>query len=163
MFTPQKTATAKATGKSTAATKGKRRSSAAGTRCSSVTDPDAMEIDEPVSSAATPVAAAGEGTSSQPPDGPASAPKESEPHDPRINVLVPKAPTHDELETLLAAPPLSYSAAAAAPSTSTLPPRQFCEICGYWGRVRCMKCGAKVCGIECREQHEETSCMKFWL
>lgn len=74
----------------------------------------------------------------------------------------PPLPTEAEIEALLAAPPLSYNAARAAPSTSTVPPRQFCEICGYWGRARCMKCGARICGVDCKNQHEETNCQKFW-
>ncbi|KAL9055670.1 MAG: hypothetical protein Q9162_003396 [Coniocarpon cinnabarinum] len=81
---------------------------------------------------------------------------------PLLRVNMPKMPSREEIETLLATPPLSYNAARAAPSSSTAPPRQFCEICGYWGRVRCMKCGGRVCGLDCQRQHEDTSCQKFW-
>lgn len=81
---------------------------------------------------------------------------------PLLKIDVPKMPTAEEIETLLSAPALSYNAARAAPSASTAPPRQFCEICGYWGRVRCMKCGVRVCGLDCQRQHDDSSCQKFW-
>ena len=81
---------------------------------------------------------------------------------PLLKVSVPHMPSPEEIEALLAAPPLSYNAARAAPSASTAPPRQFCEICGYWGRVRCMKCGTRVCSLECQRQHDDSSCQKFW-
>ena len=82
--------------------------------------------------------------------------------DPFLKSHVPPLPTQAEIDALLAAPPLSYNAARAAPTTSTAPPRQFCEICGYWGRARCMKCGVRVCGLECKTQHDETRCAKFY-
>jgi len=83
-------------------------------------------------------------------------------NEPLMRSNLPPLPTAQELQALLAAPPLSYSASRAAPSTSTAPPRRFCEMCGYWGRAKCMKCGARVCGIECRDAHEETRCLKFY-
>ena len=83
-------------------------------------------------------------------------------NDPLMRSNLPPLPTAQELQALLAAPALSYSASRAAPSTSTAPPRRFCEMCGYWGRAKCMKCGARVCGIECRDAHEETRCLKFY-
>ena len=68
-----------------------------------------------------------------------------------------------EIETLLSAPPLTYNAAKSAPPPANAPPRRvFCEICGYWGRAKCMKCGARVCGIECRNVHDESRCIKFY-
>jgi len=76
--------------------------------------------------------------------------------------LLPPLPTQAQIMALLAQPPLSYNASRAAPSTSTAPPRKFCEICGYWGRVVCVKCGARVCGIECKEAHDESRCLKFY-
>ena len=81
---------------------------------------------------------------------------------PLLRIKAPEMPTEEEIEALLSAPPLSYNAARAAPSASTAPPRLFCEICGYWGRVRCMKCGVRVCGLECQRQHDDTNCQKFW-
>lgn len=71
-------------------------------------------------------------------------------------IAVREAPTitQAEIDELLAAPALSYNAARAAPPDEKGPPsRTFCEICGYWGRVKCIKCGAKVCSLDCKEQH----------
>lgn len=76
---------------------------------------------------------------------------------------LPNPPTEAEIQALLSAPPLSYSAAAAALSASTAPGRRFCEVCGYWGRVRCMRCGVKLCGGECGGVHADTGCARFWL
>ena len=81
---------------------------------------------------------------------------------PLLKVNVPNMPSPEEIEALLSAPPLSYNAMRAAPSTTTAPPRQFCEICGYWGRARCMKCGVRVCSLDCQRQHDDSSCQKFW-
>jgi zinc finger HIT domain-containing protein 1 len=67
-----------------------------------------------------------------------------------------------ELEALLAAPPLSYAASHAAPPPAGGPPqRQFCDNCGYWGTIKCRKCGARVCGLECKDAHEATRCLKW--
>ncbi|KAL1306031.1 hypothetical protein AAFC00_004159 [Neodothiora populina] len=76
-------------------------------------------------------------------------------------------PTTAEIESLLSASRLRYSAARSAPPPALLagsarPPRRvFCEICGYWGRVKCMKCGARVCGFECQSAHDESRCIRF--
>ncbi|GAM89326.1 hypothetical protein ANO11243_073630 [Dothideomycetidae sp. 11243] len=77
----------------------------------------------------------------------------------------PVAPSisEEEIEALLSAPMLTFNAARSAPPPqSTAKHRVFCEICGYWGRAKCMKCGARVCGIECRETHDESRCLKFY-
>ncbi|KAF1920368.1 hypothetical protein BDU57DRAFT_508649 [Ampelomyces quisqualis] len=67
-----------------------------------------------------------------------------------------------ELEALLADPPLSYAAShAAAPPPGGPPQRQFCDNCGYWGTMKCRKCGARVCGLECKDAHEATRCLKW--
>lgn len=67
-----------------------------------------------------------------------------------------------ELEALLAAPPLSYAASHAAPPPAQGPPqRLFCDNCGYWGSMKCRKCGARVCGLECKDAHEATRCLKW--
>ena len=57
--------------------------------------------------------------------------------------------------------PLAYAAARA--DASRLPARTFCEICGFWGRYVCLRCGARVCDIECKGTHEETRCQRFWV
>ncbi|KAI9722656.1 MAG: hypothetical protein M1812_001587 [Candelaria pacifica] len=79
-----------------------------------------------------------------------------------LQSFIPSAPSPAMIETLLSAPPLSYAAARAKPSSSNIPQRHFCEICGYWGRVRCMKCGARVCGLDCKGVHDEGRCLKFY-
>jgi zinc finger HIT domain-containing protein 1 len=67
-----------------------------------------------------------------------------------------------ELEALLVAPPLSYAASHAGPPPAGGPPqRQFCDNCGYWGTIKCRKCGARVCGLECKDAHEATRCLKW--
>ena len=57
-------------------------------------------------------------------------------------------------------PPLGYARAVSRPSRR--PSRTFCEICGFWGTYRCGKCGARYCGLECGEVHQETRCQKFY-
>ncbi|KAI9701959.1 MAG: hypothetical protein M1836_001303 [Candelina mexicana] len=81
---------------------------------------------------------------------------------PLLRSFIPSAPSAETIEALLSMPPLSYTAARAKPSSSNIPQRHFCEICGYWGRVRCMKCGARVCGLECKGVHDEGRCLKFY-
>ncbi|KAI9823615.1 MAG: hypothetical protein M1832_002396 [Thelocarpon impressellum] len=82
--------------------------------------------------------------------------------DPLLKSLVPDPPTSSQLEELVSAPPLSYAAARAKAPSSALPGRHFCEICGYWGRAKCLKCGARVCGLECKGVHDEGRCLKFY-
>lgn len=105
-----------------------------------------------------------ENTPIGPPPQPASAlpPTTDGDDDPFLKSRIPPLPTQAEVDALLAAPPLSYNASRAGPTTNTAPPRQFCEMCGYWGRARCMKCGVRVCGLECKTQHDETRCLKFY-
>ncbi|MCJ1254261.1 hypothetical protein MMC24_002075 [Lignoscripta atroalba] len=75
---------------------------------------------------------------------------------------VPPPPSAGLMEALLSGPQLSYNAARAAPPTAGKPQRHFCEICGYWGRVKCMRCGARACGLECKTTHDEERCQKFF-
>ncbi|KAI9786779.1 MAG: hypothetical protein M1816_007786 [Peltula sp. TS41687] len=82
--------------------------------------------------------------------------------DPLLKSSTPSRPSDALLEDLLATPPLSYTAARSKPSSMGLPRRRFCEICGYWGRVRCIKCGARVCGLECQGAHDDQRCLKFY-
>ncbi|ERF71838.1 hypothetical protein EPUS_01753 [Endocarpon pusillum Z07020] len=91
---------------------------------------------------------------------------------PHLNL---KPPSQHLLQTLLSEPPLSYSASRAQPledfspnnnnnNTNTTgrsmrltskPPRHFCSICGYWGKVKCNRCGERTCGLlECWRGHE---------
>ncbi|KAF1982073.1 hypothetical protein K402DRAFT_397970 [Aulographum hederae CBS 113979] len=71
------------------------------------------------------------------------------------------APTEEEMEALLSAPPLSYSAARAVPPNSAGPPQRFfCEFCGYWGRIKCRQCGARICGLVCKGEHDQ-NCARY--
>lgn len=82
--------------------------------------------------------------------------------DPLLRTYVPSAPSSELMQMLVTAPSLSYNAARATQSDSRRPQRYFCEICGYWGNVRCMKCGARICGLDCKGAHDEGRCLKFY-
>lgn len=76
---------------------------------------------------------------------------------------LPPIPSQAEIEALVNAPPLTYNEARSAPPPAGAPPpRKFCEICGYWGRVRCMKCGNWTCSVLCKDAHDEHKCLKFY-
>lgn len=81
---------------------------------------------------------------------------------PLLRSYIPSAPSEAIINALVAAPPLSYNMARARPSPSGRPQRHFCEICGYWGLVKCIKCGARVCGLECKGTHDEGRCLRFY-
>lgn len=89
---------------------------------------------------------------------------------PLLKPRVPSDPPMTALAHLTSAPPLPYLRARAAPAPVTMsssgahladgvqgapPHHRFCEYCGYWGRVRCLMCGVRTCGLECRNVHEE--------
>ncbi|KAF2500795.1 hypothetical protein BU16DRAFT_451988 [Lophium mytilinum] len=79
-----------------------------------------------------------------------------------IRTAVPAPLDMEKLEALLAAPPLPYAAARVGPPAAGGPPqRLFCDTCGYWGRVKCLKCGARVCGLECKGKHDQSMCTRF--
>ena len=82
--------------------------------------------------------------------------------DPLLASRVPKMPTDEALRTLLAQPPLSYREARGH-LDDTYPRRNFCEVCGYWGRVRCMKCGTRLCALDCLETHREECVTRYGL
>ncbi|MCJ1395824.1 hypothetical protein MMC18_008710 [Xylographa bjoerkii] len=75
---------------------------------------------------------------------------------------VPPIPSDSLLEALVTAQPLSYNAARAASSSSGKPQRHFCEFCGYRGQIKCIKCGARVCGLACKKAHDEERCQKYF-
>uniref|UniRef100_A0A1I7T1C7 HIT-type domain-containing protein n=1 Tax=Caenorhabditis tropicalis TaxID=1561998 RepID=A0A1I7T1C7_9PELO len=54
----------------------------------------------------------------------------------------------------------AYFLATAPPSNK--PARKFCAVCGKTSNYCCTKCGARYCGIHCRDVHNDTRCMK-WL
>ncbi|KAI1425446.1 hypothetical protein F5Y12DRAFT_375700 [Xylaria sp. FL1777] len=84
---------------------------------------------------------------------------------------LPRLPSDEELRALLAAPPLSYLEArgtwpgeeGGGQQQQRYPTRVFCAVCGYWGRVRCMKCGTRVCALECLETHQEECITRYGL
>lgn len=78
-----------------------------------------------------------------------------------MQIFVPAAPSERLMDALTSAPPLSWNEARARPSTSGKPQRHFCEICGYWGRVKCLQCGARVCGLTCKRAHDDGRCLKY--
>ncbi|KAK3621201.1 hypothetical protein LTR22_025305 [Elasticomyces elasticus] len=76
---------------------------------------------------------------------------------------LPGLPSAAEMEALLNAPPLTYAQArASSPPPGLPPPRRFCETCGYWGRARCLKCGAMTCSVVCKDEHDQSKCLKMY-
>ena len=82
--------------------------------------------------------------------------------DPLLRTLnLPSRPSESVMAQLLAEPPLSYSAARAKSldPEKQVPPRHFCTMCGYWGKVKCRRCGERTCGLmECWRGHEQGGC-----
>ncbi|RMD43393.1 hypothetical protein DV735_g1708, partial [Chaetothyriales sp. CBS 134920] len=80
--------------------------------------------------------------------------------DPLLRTLsLPVRPSERVIQKLLAEPPLSWNEARAKPmdaeKQTVPPPRHFCIMCGYWGKIKCRKCAERVCGaIECWRTHE---------
>lgn len=85
--------------------------------------------------------------------------------DPLLETWLPPLPTDDELRRLISAPPLNYHQAKGAwtEDDRRYPTRSFCEVCGYWGRVRCMKCGTRVCALDCLDVHREECITRYGL
>ncbi|ROV99904.1 hypothetical protein VMCG_06267 [Cytospora schulzeri] len=89
--------------------------------------------------------------------------------DPLLESWLPPLPSDEELRELIRAPPLNYHQARGVWRTGDdgdgkrYPPRQFCEVCGYWGRVRCMKCGTRVCALDCMDVHREECVTRYGL
>lgn len=90
------------------------------------------------------------GTSTLPPPHPRD-------DDPLLISKIPQLPSQEEIDALLAVPPLSYHEAKGSLTEEDRrkPVRRFCEVCGYWGRVRCTRCGGRVCALECLHVHQE--------
>lgn len=78
-------------------------------------------------------------------------------NDPLLVSRIPGMPSQAEIDKLLAAPPLTYNEARGSwvEEDQRKPVRQFCEVCGYWGRVKCTRCGGRVCALECLNVHQE--------
>jgi zinc finger HIT domain-containing protein 1 len=81
---------------------------------------------------------------------------------PLLMSRVPEPPSDAEIQALLAHPPLTYLEARGTYHDDR-PQRTFCEVCGYWGRVRCMKCGTRVCALDCLETHREECVTRYGL
>lgn len=87
---------------------------------------------------------------------------------PLLESWLPPLPTDDELRELIRAPPLRYTQARGVwpeddEEGGRYPARRFCEVCGYWGRVRCMKCGTRVCALDCLDVHREECVTRYGL
>ncbi|KAJ4421990.1 hypothetical protein N0V82_003386 [Gnomoniopsis sp. IMI 355080] len=95
------------------------------------------------------------------------SPAVSHPEDsnPLLESWLPPLPTDEELRELIKAPPLNYIQARGTwgEDESRYPVRSFCEVCGYWGRVRCMKCGTRVCALDCLDVHREECITRYGL
>lgn len=90
-----------------------------------------------------------------PPAAAAARPLSQDPleNDPLLRTYAPAAPSAALMAALVSAPPLSYNQARAAPSKNPTQ-RHYCVMCGYWGRVKCIKCGGRVCGMGCKREHD---------
>ncbi|KAJ5899457.1 Zinc finger HIT-type [Penicillium taxi] len=83
-------------------------------------------------------------------------------HDPLLQSYAPTAPSERIIGLLLAEPPLSYNAARTGRPQSSKPGRNFCCMCGYWGKIRCKSCHLRTCGLECYRVHEDSRCGAFF-
>lgn len=81
--------------------------------------------------------------------------------DPLLRSRIPPVPSERIMQALVSEPPLPYNAARAGPPITRKPPRFFCAICGYWGKIRCRGCHVRTCGLDCYKVHEESRCGAF--
>lgn len=88
--------------------------------------------------------------------------KTSHDQDPLLRSYAPSMPSERVMQRLLAEPPLSYNASRAGPPLSTRPPRHFCCMCGYWGKIKCKSCHLRTCGLDCYRVHEDSRCGAFF-
>ncbi|KAJ5669698.1 hypothetical protein N7462_010768 [Penicillium macrosclerotiorum] len=82
--------------------------------------------------------------------------------DPLLRSYAPTMPSDRIMQRLLAEPALSYNASRARPPLSAQPPRSFCCMCGYWGKIRCKSCHLRTCGLDCYRVHEDSRCGAFF-
>lgn len=94
---------------------------------------------------------------------PSTVPVHPGDRDPLLVSRVPEMPSQEELEKLLAMPPLTYLEAKGpwVEEDRRKPVRRFCEVCGYWGRVKCRNCGGRVCALECLGVHQGECFVKY--
>ncbi|KPI39901.1 uncharacterized protein AB675_11451 [Cyphellophora attinorum] len=94
-----------------------------------------------------------------------TVPPDSPTTDPLLKTRdLPPKPSARVIAALLAEPPLSYAAARATPlpADQQRPRRWFCGVCGYFGRVKCRRCGERQCGLkECWGLHEQGGCVPY--
>ena len=83
-------------------------------------------------------------------------------NDPLLRSYTLSAPSDRIMKILLAEPPLNYHAARAGAPMSAEPGRNFCCMCGYWGKIRCKSCHLRTCGLECYKIHEDSRCGAFF-
>lgn len=94
-----------------------------------------------------------------------AAAQHSEDSNPLLESWLPPLPTDQELRDLIRAPPLNFNQARGTwdDDDTRYPTRSFCEVCGYWGRVRCMKCGTRVCALDCLDVHREDCITRYGM
>ncbi|KAK6539653.1 hypothetical protein TWF694_009859 [Orbilia ellipsospora] len=57
--------------------------------------------------------------------------------------------------------PLGYvRSVAEPPATTATRYRRFCEICGYFGTIACLRCGVRLCSGDCEVTHREARCTR---
>ena len=93
----------------------------------------------------------------------AMPPPHPEDNNPLLISRIPAMPSQEEIERLLAQPALSYNDAKGSwtAEDSRKPVRSFCDVCGYWGRVKCTRCGGRVCALECLSFHQEECFIRY--
>lgn len=81
-------------------------------------------------------------------------------NDPLLRSYIPTAPSERIMQALLSEPPLSYNASRATFGSSDMQrsPRKFCVLCGFWGKIKCVTCSVRICGLGCLNVHKETTC-----
>lgn len=82
--------------------------------------------------------------------------------DPLLRSYIPSAPSDRIMQALVSEPPLTYNASRAGPPVSVKSVRHFCNMCGYWGKIRCKNCHVRTCGLECYKVHEDSRCGAFF-
>jgi zinc finger HIT domain-containing protein 1 len=135
---------------------GSKTGSVRGTPAPTNTDAEAMDIDtEPQGSRSALLA---------PFEAPASA-KHAEDLNPLLESWIPQPPTDAELRLLLTEAPLKWTEARGSQygEEEGYPVRKFCNVCGYWGRVKCVKCSARICGMECLAAHQDECVRRYGI
>lgn len=83
-------------------------------------------------------------------------------NDPLLRSYAPSMPSDRIMQHLLSEPPLSYNGSRVGPPSSARPPRSFCCMCGYWGKIKCKNCHQRTCGLDCYRVHEDSRCGAFF-